>query len=222
MSTNAPHITATNRYPLALPLFLLFAGLMTLTGCDLERQRQFEFDPDIAPQVTFDMTALEFIRSHPADDFNYLDTAITLLGMEAEYESNPEPRTYILLKDAAFTDRGDILQQITGSTDTAMDSLDATQLERLRYILRYHIIDDYIENGFDPLVVVNRDYFFQSLIPGPDGIVSVNRDDRFRLGINQSEDLQGTRRGGLLGEHNYIFTNGVAHLSGRSFRNALY
>ncbi|WP_116106090.1 hypothetical protein [Lewinella sp. IMCC34191] len=222
MSTNSPYVAATNRYTLAFPLLLLLTGLITLSGCDLERQRQFEFDPDIAPQVTFDMTALDFIRSHPADDFNYLDSAITLLGMEAEYESNPDPRTYILLKDAAFTDRGDILQQITGATDTSLDSLDGEQLERLRYVLRYHIIEDYIENGFDPLVVVYRDYFFQSLIPGPEGIVSVNRDDRFRLGINQSDDLQGTKRGGRLGEHNYIFTNGVAHLTSRSFRNALY
>ena len=201
---------------------LLALGLLTASGCDLERQRQFEFDPDIAPQVTFDMTALEFIRSHPGDNFYYLDTAITLTGLEAEYESNTDPRTFILLKDAAFNERGEILSQITGSTDTAMDSLDASQLERLRYVLRYHIIQDYVENGFDPLEVIYQDYFFQTLIPGEDGIMSLNRDDRFRLGVNQSQDLQGTKKGGRLGEHNYIFTNGVAHLSGDSFRNARY
>ena len=211
---------------LSLPhtgLFPLFAlVLLLITGCDLERQRQFEFDPDIAPQVTFDMTVLDFIRSHPADDFNYLDTAITLTGLAAEYESNADPRTYLLLKDAAFTSRGEILQQITGDATTSLDSLDATQIERLRYVLRYHIIEDYVENGFDPLEVVFQDYFFQTLIFGDDGILSLNRDDRFRLGVNQSQDLQGTRKGGRLGEHNYIFTNGVAHLTGASFRNANY
>ena len=60
---------------------LLFCGLLTLAGCDLERQRQFEFDPEIPPQVTFDMTALDFIRMDPGDELNYLDSAITLTGL---------------------------------------------------------------------------------------------------------------------------------------------
>ncbi|MBB4079248.1 hypothetical protein GGR28_001868 [Lewinella aquimaris] len=202
--------------------FLLLCAIFFLSGCDLQRQERFKFEPDIAPQVTFDMTALDFIRLDPGDEFNYLDTAITLTGLEAEYSTNADMRTYLLLKDRAFTDGGEILQQISGSTSTSMDSLDDTQIERLRYVLRYHIIEAYIENGFDPLEVLYQDYFFQTLIPGDDGIISINRDDRFRLSVNRSDDLQGTKKGGRINEHNYIFTNGVAHLVTDSYRNARY
>ena len=206
------------------PFYLTSLAITVLftAGCDLERQRQFEYIPEVNPQVTFDMTALEFVRTHPGDDFFYLDSAIALTGLEAEYSTNTDPRTYLLLKDAAFTDGGEILQQITGATDTSLDSLDAEQVDRLRYVLRYHIIEDYIENGFDPLEVLLQDYFFQTLIPGPEGIISINREERFRLNINQSNDLLGTKKGGRVGEHNYIFTNGVAHLVGDSYRNAAY
>ena len=205
--------------------YLYFLAAITLcctTGCDLERQRQFEYIPEVNPQVTFNMTALDFVRMHPGDDFYRLDSAIALTGLEAEYSANTEPRTYLLLKDAAFTERGEILQQITGEATTSLDSLDATQIERLRYVLRYHIIEDYIENGFDPLEVLLQDYFFQTLIPGAEGVISINREERFRLNINQSDDLLGTKKGGRVGEHNYIFTNGVAHLVGDSYRNARY
>lgn len=203
-------------------LLMLLLIISSLTSCDLQRQRQFEFDPEIPPQVTFDMTALEFLQMHPDDDFHYLDSAIALTGMEAEYSSNESRRTYLLLKDRAFTDRGEILQQVSGATDTPLDSLDATQIERLRYALRYHIIDAYIENGFDPLNVLFQDYFFQTLIPGEEGLISINRDDRFRLHVNDSNALQGTKKGGRVNEHNYIFTNGVAHLTTDSYRNARY
>ncbi|CAH0999392.1 putative protein P37 [Neolewinella maritima] len=201
---------------------LLLTVLLTYSGCDLERQRQFEFDPDIAPQVTFNMTALEFLQMHPGDDFYYLDSAIALTGMEAEYSTNTDPRTYLLLKDAAFTEGGEILQQLSGATSTSLDSLDADQIDRLRTVLRYHIIEAYIENGFDPLNVLFQDYFFQTLVPGDDGVMTINRDDRFRLNVNRSDDLQGTKKGGRIGEHNYIFTNGVAHLTTDSYRNARY
>ncbi len=203
-------------------LLLLAVMLLCLTACGLERQKQFEFDPELAPQITFDMTALDFIRLDPGDELNYLDSVITLTGLEAEYSTNAEPRTFFFLQDAAFTDGGEILQQISGATDTSLDSLDATQIERLRYVLRYHILDEYVSNGFDQLEVLYQDYLFQSLIPGEDGLVSINRDDRFRLNINRSEDLQGTRKGGQIAQHNYIFTNGVAHFDSDSFRNARY
>lgn len=200
----------------------LLALLLTLSGCDLERQRQFEFNPEISPQVTFDMTALDFVKMHPGDDFFYLDSAITLTGLEAEYSTNESKRTYLLLKDNAFNNRGQLIQQITGQTDVSLDSFNVDQIDRLRTALQYHIIEAYVENGFDPLEVLFQDYFFQSLVPGPDGVVSISRDERFRLQINGSDDLQGTKRGGRLGEHNYIFTNGVAHLTGNSFRNAKF
>lgn len=196
-------------------LLLLCLALIT-NGCDLAVQEPFEFDPEIAPQQTFDMTALEWIRSNPNDEFNYLDSAITITGLEAEYSTNSDQRTFLLLKDRAFTDGGEILQQLGGSRTAIMANLD---VDRLRTVLRYHIIDEYVTNGFDQLAVLYTDYIFQTLVPGEAGRISVNRDDRFRLRINNSPDLSGTKKGALLGNHNYIFTNGVAHLSNDSFRN---
>lgn len=196
--------------------FLLFCLVLLLSGCDLAVQEPFEFNPEIAPQQTFDMTALEWIRSNPNEEFNYLDSAITITGLEAEYSTNSGQRTYLLLKDRAFTDGGEILQQLGGSRTAIMADLD---VDRLRTVLRYHIIDEYVSNGFDELAVLYTDYIFQSLVPGEAGRVSINRDDRFRLSINRSPDLSGTKKGARLGQHNYIFTNGVAHLSNDSFRN---
>lgn len=206
----------TNLIKTAGASLLLFCLAIVTTGCDLAVQEPFEFNPEIAPQQTFNMTALEWIRSNPNEEFNYLDSAITITGLEAEYSSNSGQRTYLLLKDRAFTDGGEILQQLGGSRTALMADLD---VDRLRTVLRYHIIDEYVSNGFDELAVLYTDYIFQTLVPGEAGRISINRDDRFRLRINNSPDLAGTKKSALLGNHNYIFTNGVAHLSNDSFRN---
>lgn len=202
--------------------FLTLAAVVCaiFSSCDLELQEQFEFDPALEPQQTFeDMTVLEWLRTNPREEFDYMLQAIELTGLEAEYSTNTERRTYILLKDRAFTDGGEILQTLTGSREGSLDSAD---VDRLANILRYHIVTDYIENDSELLFVLFQDYLFQSLVPDFDGQISFQRDERFRLQINRSNALAGTKKAGRMANHNYIFSNGVAHLTVDHYRNVRF
>jgi len=101
---------------------------------------------------------------------------------------------------------------------TAIDSLDAEGLDRLRNILNYHIIDDYVDQGPENLPVLLTNYFFQTLLSGDEGVISVHRDERFRMFINKeplrnelATGLPSNARRAQVQNHNYVFSNGVGH-----------
>ncbi|MEM1356547.1 MAG: fasciclin domain-containing protein [Bacteroidota bacterium] len=202
--------------------FAVFRGLLALfllvglaTSCDLPVQPKFEFEPEIGELVTFeDQTVLEWMRSDASIggntnvNFDILVSAIEATGMEAEYSNSGDRRTFLMLNNEAFTGGGEIFSVL--GVD-AIDSLDATGIDRLRTILRYHIIDDYVDQGPEALPALLIHYFFQTLIPGEDGRISVNRDERFRMNINRADGLPGTARGTQVRQHNYVFSNGIGH-----------
>ncbi len=204
-----------NKFPIFLGLPVLVLLISLLTNCDLPTQPKFEFDSEIAPLVTFeDQTILEWMGSEAAvsgstnNNFNILVDAIALTGLESEYNSPGDRRTFLMLNNEAFTGGGEIFS-ILGVT--ALDSLDATGVDRLKTILRYHIVEEYVDQGAEALPVLLTNYLFQTLIPGDDGMISFNRDERFRLNINRAVGLPGTARGTQARNHNYIFSNGVGH-----------
>jgi len=202
--------------------FSIFRGLSALVpllflfiSCDLPTQPKFEFDPGIAPLITFeDQTVLEWMSSDAAvsgnanNNFNILVDAITLTGLESEYNGTGDRRTFLMLNNESFTGGGEIFS-VLGVT--ALDSLDADGIDRLRTILRYHIVEDYVDQGPEALPVLLTNYFFQTLLPGEDGRISFNRDERFRMNINRAIELPGSKRGTQVRNHNYIFSNGVGH-----------
>ncbi|MEM9261395.1 MAG: fasciclin domain-containing protein [Bacteroidota bacterium] len=204
-----------NTFAILRGLSALFVLLGCVTSCDLPVQPKFEFEPEIAELATFeDQTVLEWMRSDASiggntnANFDILVDAIELTGLEAEYSNASDNRTFLMLNNEAFTGGGEIFSVLQVD---ALDSLDAAGIDRLRTILRYHIVEDYVDQGPEALPVLLVNYFFQTLIPGDDGRISFNRDERFRMNINRADGLPGTARGTQVRQHNYVFSNGVGH-----------
>jgi hypothetical protein len=204
-----------NTFAIFRGLSALFVMLCFMTSCELPVQPNFEFESEIGELITFeDQTVLEWMRSDASlgantnVNFDIMVSAIEKLGMEDQYNNPSDRRTFLMLNNEAFTGGGEIFSILRV---TAIDSLDAAGLERLRNILQYHIIEDYVDQGPDALPVLLVNYFFQTLLPGDDGLISVNRDERFRMNINRADGLPGTARGTQVRQHNYIFSNGVGH-----------
>lgn len=196
-------------------LSVLFATLFFVTSCDLPVQPKFEFESEIGELVTFeDQTVLEWMRSDASigannnANFDIMVSAIEATGLEDEYNAPNDRRTFLMLNNEAFTANGEIFAVLGVS---AVEDLDADGLERLRTILRYHIIDAYVDQGPEALPVLLVHYFFQTLIPGEEGVISANRDERFRMNINRADGLPGNARGTQVRQHNYVFSNGVGH-----------
>ena len=77
--------------------------------------------------------------------------------------------------------------------------------------------------GPENLYIMNQHYFFQTLLPGEvDGKMSIRRDERFRMVINDSSNLPTTKLGTLNLLHNYIFKNGIGHLAPSYLRSTAF
>jgi len=215
-----------NTFAILRGLSAMFLMLCFATSCDLPVQPKFEFESEISELVSFeDQTVLEWMRSDASiggnanANFDIMVSAIEATGLEGEYSEPGDRRTFLMLNNEAFTANGEIFPLLGV---TAVDSLDDSGLDRLRTILRYHIIEDYVDQGPEALPVLLVDYFFQTLIPGEEGLISVNRDERFRMNINRSDGLPGNSRGTQVRQHNYVFSNGVGHHVRDYVRNRPY
>lgn len=211
-----------NTFAIFRGLSAMFVMLCFATSCDLPVQPKFEFVSEIGELPTFeDQTVLEWMRS-PASlgvndnaNFDIMVRAIEIAGMEEEYNDPSDRRTFFMLNNQAFTANNRIYGLLRV---TSLDSLDAGGIDRLRNILRYHIIDEYVDQGPEALPVLLTNYTFQSLLPGAEGQIIVHRDERFRMFINK-EPLLNELAAGLpsvarrtdVRNHNYIFSNGVGH-----------
>lgn len=188
-------------------------------GCDLEIQEEFEFDPALPELVTFeDQTAFEWINTNSADKFNYMIEAIELTGLQDLYNSSDNGRTFLLFEDRAFTDNNQLLNLVTGSNDGNLADGD---IDLLRDILMYHVIDEYVDQGPDQLPKLNTHVTFQTLYENADPlatIVTVSRDERFRLNVNYDPVLPSSRRRTIPTSHNYVFGNGIGHICNRYIR----
>ena len=143
--------------------------------------------------------------------------AIKISGLIEEYNqmSNTE-RTYLMLNNNAFTGGGDIIQVVTGSanvgaSETIADVLADANIERLKKLLRYHIVTTYITQK-DPLLDYTAEYTFQTLIDGEDGIIVFERNERYAISLNDSPTLPSTREPENVRNHNYLFSNGIGHI----------
>jgi len=233
--------------------YLKFVGIIALTflltGCDLGLQEEFDFKPEALSDTPFEnMTAWEWIESrtpglmsngrYNAVEFDYLRAAIIKADMVNEYnQAATTDRTYLLLNNNAFTGGGDIIQLITGSgsasvnnpvnktADETMQLVDTpAKLEKLKTILRYHIVTTYILQ-VPTLYKVDVDYLFQTLISGDDGLIAFRRDVIWRITVNSPgaplPDLA-TQESEAVLNHNYKFKNGIGHVIADPVRNKPY
>lgn len=188
------------------------------------------------------------------EGFNYLAAAIRKADYVDFYnQTMTTNRTYLLLNNNAFTGGGDVIQLATGSASTniteivdgeeitrlatpdeIMERVDTPEkLERLRTILKYHIVDEYVAQR--PTLFTFGIWFeFQTLIPGADGRIAFLRDELDRININgrapnanppyPDSPLPATAvsQRENVRNHNYIFNNGIGHTISDPVRNRPY
>lgn len=192
---------------------LAFLCLLTSFSC----QERFVFDPDVPTLYSFkEQTAWDWVLTNPKNEFNYMKQAVELTGMQAEYSTNTEQRTFFLVRDAAWTSTTGLLRLLTGSQT---GSLTTVNVDKLKRVLRYHIVPKFVDQGPDNLYILNQQYFFQTLLDGNEGRMSLARDSQYRINVNTSADLvipplvAANRKTTNTLLHNYVFKNGIAHLA---------
>jgi hypothetical protein len=156
--------------------------------------------------------------------------AIKRAGMENEYNnSSIVNRTYLMLNNNAFTGSGDVIQLVTGSAtvgpdETPDDVMARADVEVLKLVLNYHIVDAYVAQ-IPTLFQYNVDYLFQTLIPGEDGLIAMRRNERYFISINNSNaplPTSATSQSENVRGHNYVFSNGIGHIIADPVRNQPY
>jgi hypothetical protein len=204
---------------------LVLISMFTIIGCDdLKLQKRFDFDPDLQnPQPFKDFTAWEYIQTRktkpnatPAqasEELDYMIEAIQLTGLQSEYQYEGKDRTYLLLNNSSFTspaaEGGSILKIVTGSDTGTLANGD---LDKLRNILKYHIVTSYIDQE-NTLKTTAQDYLFQSLLPGDNGKIYFTRAlDKLIVSVNTTTKIiPPPANGSVVRAHNYIFKNGIGH-----------
>ena len=227
-------------------IVITLCACFMFTSCSLDLQESFDFKPEVDLNNPYEnVTAWEFIQtrtplnengSFNGDELNYMIAAIKKAGMEDEYnQTATTERTYLLLNNNAFTGSGDVINIVTGSAtvpaeetpEQTMERVNTPEkLEKLRNILRYHIVTSYIDQ-VPTLAVSEERYLFQTLIPGDDGLIAFSRNSRWTIQINTDPaPLPASATTGGNNEnvrlHNYLFKNGIGHFIADPVRNRPY
>lgn len=224
----------------------IIAMLFLMSGCDLPLQENYKFAPEAVLGNPYEkVTAWDFLLSlKPSTgktaapyyvlDFEYLIAAIKKADMIEEFNQvATKERTYLLLDNQAFVGANNVIQIVTGSAtvptgQTAEQTMDRVntpaRLEKLRTLLRYHIITTYILQT-NPLVTVDTDYIFQTLIPGNDGLIALRRGSVWEIYVNQIGSPMpktATDENEAVFHHNFQFVNGIGHVLRDPVRNKPY
>lgn len=205
---------------------LTLAGLVfLLTSCDLEVQKPYEFQPEVFPLETFEnQTVWEWLQTQKSPGglaavdqykFDFLVEAIQLTGMQEEFNRKGDKRTFLLLNNNAFDDANEILQTLTGSTKKTLKD---ANVDRLKNVLKYHILEEYVLQ-IPTLEVFGQEYIFQTLLPGEDGKIVLQRNERYAITVNSTTSLSTTVRSAGVRSHNYQFNNGIGHVLNDYVRN---
>jgi len=213
--------------------------MLTIYSCDLALQENFEFVPEVDLSNPYDeISALDFIQSRifltdkgnlDGDELDYMAAAIKRVGMESKYSGSDTSRTYLLLNNSAFTGGGDIVDIVTGSPEVmegeSPDEVMArVDVDILRTVLEYHIVTSYVDQ-VPTLFEFGVNYIFQTLIPGEDGVISMRRNERYRIDINRAPaplPSSATTQWERVRNHNYVFNNGIGHFISDAVRNKPY
>lgn len=191
----------------------------------------------------FKLVSNTSILGATGDELDFMIAAIKKVGYEDFYNQTATPdRTYLLLNNNAFTGNNinrDIIRTIRGSQladnstvepETFFDNWTPAQLNQLKAVLRYHIVNDYVAQNTVP--TANVFVVFQTLLPKVNTVAlgapvslsgemadiafSRNGDARFTLRINDDgSPLPATANTQNLREvarrQNYVFNNGIGH-----------
>lgn len=198
----------------------LFLGTMLffLAGCGLSVQKPYDFVEDVPTLPDFtNQTAWDWLQTQKSPEgsatkltnkFDFLIEAIEYAGLQDLYKTGSK-QTFILLNNNAFNRANEIYPVLTGAVTGPITRADKV---RLSNILKYHIIKSYVDQA-QALPVWGRSYEFETLLDGPSGKIHLQRNERYGITINTSTDLPTTRKSATIVAHNYIFSNGIAHIS---------
>ncbi|TXD67590.1 fasciclin domain-containing protein [Polaribacter glomeratus] len=196
--------------------FLLICTTLVFTGCDLEVQESFVFDPQTKPQFTFGATTpWEWLQTNPKGEYSYMIKAIKHAGLEAEFSNTTDKRTYFLLKDSGWSDASKVNTVLNREFGSQTILIEDTDPVKLRNILMYYILPVYVDQGPGNLKTLDAFYEFKTLSSDPGNTyLTLDRDWNYSIGINYAPGLSPNALGTRCKLHNYIFSNGnsVAHI----------
>lgn len=231
---------------------------LIMTSCTLDLQDEFNFKPDVNDNDPFEnLTAWEFIQQRRTnsiadpetgarrlDDNNldYLRAAIEAAGFESLYMANTT-RTFLFLSNRAFingnNDRNPnvIINGSRGTAprtvnvDTYFEDLEPEQMNRLKAILLYHIIEGEQLDQLQAFPTINVVRKFNTLLPqvtldendaplelsDSPSEIALERRLEFKLTINPDtadlipsalDDDFDSRNVAI---HNFVLSNGIGH-----------
>lgn len=197
-------------------------GLIILSSCDLALQEPFEFKKIDDTQFTFgETTALQWLEEQPRGEFGYMVECIKVTGLEDEYNSMDQERTFFLIKDRGFTGSQGIFPKefgLKGDRIPLIEEINGLSLDirlKLKNILLYNILPEYVEQNSKKILKIETPYTFNTLCTDEnnktleihstiDLLMRINFYGKNSDKLNQEIKL-----------HNYIFSNGnaVAHIT---------
>lgn len=141
--------------------FTLLLTVLTLSGCDLELQKNYDYETSISdPHVN--MTAWEFLQEHP-EQFSEFTEAITFAGLEDYYKQTEQLYTYLALNNDAMTKYRETV--FPGKT-----SIKECDQKIVRDMILYHIIDgEYSSYGQLPTEPI----FVLTMLKGEEGLMTM-------------------------------------------------
>ena len=179
------------------------------------------------------------------NNLDYFRAAVEAAGLESLYmQTNTTDRTYLLLSNRAFINGNNernpnvIINGSLGTAprnvnlDTFFEDLTTEEMNRLRAVIRYHIIDGEQVNQSTALPTINTFREFNSLLPR----VNVDPDTEEILGLSEDPSPIFVERRARLTliinplnsgvnpgvttadfeqtvfQHNFVFNNGLGHV----------
>ena len=165
-------------------------------------------------------------------EFNIYIEMIKTAGLISEFQVPGNDKTFLLLNNEAFLknrsliaeltefNKNDLVDPLTRSRNDDIVLLGSDQIigifnqvdrQTLRDIILYHIVDERVEQVAS-LPEFRVDYNFQTKLSGVDGEITIQRDERYRLGINKANSLPDTSFDTNVVRHNYNFKNGIGYI----------
>ncbi|WP_200979932.1 fasciclin domain-containing protein [Echinicola sp. 20G] len=211
----------------SINIFVVGFMIIITTSCDLALQEKWEYVPEPFGNRPTGMTAYDWMLMINNDDtyndddgipqFQYMLEAIEHTGLLELYNDPNSEQTYFLLRNSAFNGGGQLIANMTGDSNTPIESISP---DRLEHVLRYHILDESLSQTDIP----KNDFhlYYQSLVPGDTGVVEINKrlfNQEIRINTSIARVGGGTTpttmpsssKGASVALHNFIFTNGIGH-----------
>jgi hypothetical protein len=197
---------------------LVGAMFFVWAGCGLSIQEPYEFKEEVPTLIDFkNQTVWDWLQTQKSPDtatiksankFDFMIEAINHAGLQDLYKTGSN-QTFILLNNGAFNRTNEIFPVLTGTTAGPITRADKVRLANL---LKYHIVKAYIDQ-IKALPVWGRSYEFDSQLEGASGKIHFMRNERYFISINSSADLVTTKKSITIVGHNYVFSNGIGHIS---------